>query len=118
LLHQCRWQQRTIGGISVGGGFTLCAPNLTLAQVQALPGGAGFIAPFEQEYDFNKVLPNVGAVYNFDFGLSLFASYAQGFSAPRTDNLYRATDGGHPAGDHRTRSMRVSVSPAAASRRS
>jgi iron complex outermembrane receptor protein len=69
----------------------LCAPNLTLAQVQALPGGSGFIAPFKQEYDFDKVLPNVGAVYNFDNGFSVFGSYAQGFSAPRTDNLYRRT---------------------------
>ena len=79
----------TFGGISVGGGFTLCAPNLTLAQVQALPGGAGFIAPFEQDYEFNEVLPNAGFVYNFDMGLSVFGSYARGFSAPRTDNLYR-----------------------------
>jgi len=79
------------GGIGVGGGFTLCAPNLTLAQVQALPGGANFIAPFEQEYGFDKLLPNVGAVYKLLDGLSVFGSYAKGFSAPRTDNLYRRT---------------------------
>jgi iron complex outermembrane receptor protein len=90
----------TAGGIGVGGGFTLCAPNLTLAQVQALiprtsPGvpspSESFIAPFKQDYKFDKVLPNVGAVFQVLEGLSVFGSYAKGFSAPRTDNLYRRT---------------------------
>jgi iron complex outermembrane receptor protein len=78
----------TVGGVSVGGGFTLCAP-IDLAQAQAI--SAGFIAPFEQDYKFDALLPNVGAVYNFGGGFSLFGSYARGFSAPRTDNLYRRT---------------------------
>ncbi len=46
--------------------------------------------PFAADYHFNAVLPNIGLVYNFGGGFSAFASYAKGFSAPRTDNLYRA----------------------------
>jgi iron complex outermembrane receptor protein len=76
----------TVGGVNIGGGFTLCAP-ITLAQAQAL--SPNFIAPFEQTYKFDKLLPNVGATYRFGEGLSVFGSYAKGFSAPRTDNLYR-----------------------------
>ncbi len=47
-------------------------------------------APFSANYSFNPVLPNAGLVWNFGGGFSVFASYARGFSAPRTDNLYRA----------------------------
>lgn len=49
--------------------------------------------PFEADYKFDAVLPNVGFVYRFTDGLdglSMFGSYAKGFSSPRTDNLYRA----------------------------
>jgi iron complex outermembrane receptor protein len=46
--------------------------------------------PFAQDYKFDAILPNIGLVYNFGGGLSVFGSYAKGFSAPRTDNLYRA----------------------------
>ena len=49
-------------------------------------------APFEADYKFGKVLPNVGFTYSFDGPISVFGSYAKGFSAPRTDNLYRAPD--------------------------
>lgn len=49
--------------------------------------------PFSANYKFDAVLPNVGFVYRFADtldGLSMFGSYAKGFSSPRTDNLYRA----------------------------
>jgi len=52
--------------------------------------GRALYAPFAVKYDFNPVLPNLGLVYNFGGGFSMFASYSRGFSAPRTDNLYRA----------------------------
>lgn len=47
-------------------------------------------APFKATYHYHKILPNVGFTYAVDNALSFFASYAKGFSAPRTDNLYRA----------------------------
>ena len=46
-------------------------------------------APYQAVYNYRKVLPNIGiTVKPFD-GVSLYASYAKGLSAPRTDNLYR-----------------------------
>jgi iron complex outermembrane recepter protein len=47
-------------------------------------------APFKATYKYHKLLPGVGATFALNQGLSIFASYARGFSAPRTDNLYRA----------------------------
>ena len=41
---------------------------------------------FDRKYD--KILPNVGASYDFTDDLTAFASFAQTLSAPRTDDLY------------------------------
>lgn len=41
---------------------------------------------FKRKYD--KVLPNAGASFQFAEGWTVFASYAQTLSAPRTDDLY------------------------------
>ena len=48
----------------------------------------GTIAPTEANYDYNKLLPNVGFTYNFSNAASLFASYAKNLSVPGTDALY------------------------------
>ena len=60
--------------------------------VGALPASANPVyAPFKADYKFGKLLPNVGFTYKFNGGpVSVFGSYAKGYSAPRTDNLYRA----------------------------
>jgi iron complex outermembrane recepter protein len=79
-----------------GSGFATCtsqpASALTIVSPTAVapfPSGSLF-APFKANYKFNKALPNVGFVYKpFDRG-SIFGSFAQGLSSPRTDNLYRA----------------------------
>jgi iron complex outermembrane receptor protein len=47
-------------------------------------------APFTAHYKYGKLLPNVGFTYNFTNAISTFGSFAKGFSAPRTDNLYNA----------------------------
>ena len=47
-------------------------------------------APFKAKYKYGKILPNIGFTYNFTNAISAFGSYAKGFSAPRTDNLYNA----------------------------
>ncbi len=80
-----------------GGGFAYCtSENIPASQIIA-PGSAvpatgptPYFAPFEQTYKFDAVLPNIGLVYNLTPRFSVFGSYAKGFSAPRTDNLYRA----------------------------
>jgi iron complex outermembrane recepter protein len=47
--------------------------------------------PFTQRFSFNKPLPNVGATYRlFDHNL-LYVTYAEGFSAPKTDDLYTSS---------------------------
>jgi iron complex outermembrane recepter protein len=47
-------------------------------------------APFTAHYKYGKLLPNVGFTYKVNGPISVFGSYAKGFSAPRTDNLYNA----------------------------
>jgi iron complex outermembrane receptor protein len=80
-----------------GSGFAYCTsePLSTLNIIDAddpVPssGPTPYYAPFAAKYKFGKVLPNVGFTYNFAGSVSVFGSYAKGFSAPRTDNLYRA----------------------------
>jgi iron complex outermembrane receptor protein len=59
--------------------------------INALPASANPVyAPFKAHYKFGKLLPNVGFTYNVTSPISVFGSYAKGFSSPRTDNLYRA----------------------------
>jgi iron complex outermembrane receptor protein len=80
-----------------GGGFAYCTsePVSTLRIIgpdDAVPatGPTPYYAPYETTYKFGKLLPNVGFTYKVSGPISIFGSYAQGFSAPRTDNLYRA----------------------------
>ena len=80
-----------------GSGFAYCTsePASTLRIIgpsDPVPatGATPYFAPFETTYKFDAILPNVGATYRIADGLSVFGSYAMGFSAPRTDNLYRA----------------------------
>ena len=47
-------------------------------------------APFVAHYKFGKLLPSVGFTYKVTGPVSVFGSWAKGFSSPRTDNLYRA----------------------------
>ena len=74
-------------------------PTATLANgnVQfASTGGTQWVPPYETTLKYDAVLPNLGLVWRFSPGHSLYGSYAEGLSAPRTDNLYapvRAADG-------------------------
>lgn len=64
---------------------TLASGNVTFAST----GTTQFIPPYSAELNYDDVLPNVGAVYRFGSGHSVYASYAEGLSVPRTDNLYQ-----------------------------
>lgn len=74
-------------------------PNATLANGNVTFSSTGttqYIRPYSTEKKYDKILPNVGAVYRFGQGQSVYASYAEGLSAPRTDSLYtvlRLADG-------------------------
>ena len=54
-----------------------------------LPTNAVY-APFQSNYKYNKVLPNIGLSFRPADNVQVYAGYAKGLSAPRTDNLYRA----------------------------
>ena len=68
-------------------------PNATLANGNVTFAGrtAQYIAPYEREVKFDDILPNVGATYRFGEGHSVFGSYSESLSAPRTDSLYAVT---------------------------
>ncbi len=51
---------------------------------------SGYSPPQKRNLKYNKLLPNVGAVYHFTPQISGFASYSKGLSVPSTDNLYSA----------------------------
>lgn len=80
-----------------GSGFPLCIENptalgYTIRPVDFDPATAGskdLWAPFKAKYKYHKLLPNIGGTFAINQSLSVFASYAKGLSAPRTDNLYR-----------------------------
>jgi len=78
-----------------GSGFATCTsqPVTALVIVPATavaPFASGALfAPFTAQYKFSPVLPSAGFTYKIMDDLSMFGSYAKGFSAPRTDNLYR-----------------------------
>ncbi len=46
------------------------------------------VAPFRASVSYEDVLPSLGVVYRPGQGQQLFFSYAEGLSAPRTDDLY------------------------------
>ena len=74
-------------------GGTLCtsrAPLQTLANgnVIFITGGTQYIAPWSDEVKFDDILPNVGLTWRPTESQSMYLSYAEGLSAPRTDNLY------------------------------
>ncbi|MEO8016793.1 MAG: TonB-dependent receptor [Pseudomonadota bacterium] len=119
LNQYCYTPDRGNGGpgtIAAAGG-TYCtarAPFATLANgnvtfLAAPMGGAAveFIAPYHDEVKFDDVLPNLGLSFQPWEKQQFYLSYAEGLSAPRTDNLYsvrRLTDGsvGHPTPESET----------------
>jgi iron complex outermembrane receptor protein len=54
-------------------------------------GAPNFRMPFSQSFKYKKVLPNVGATWRLTDNQLIYATYSQGFSAPKTDNLYTSS---------------------------
>ncbi|MBX3751889.1 MAG: TonB-dependent receptor, partial [Opitutaceae bacterium] len=76
-----------------GSSSVLCTtqtPNAPLANGNVTFGTSTtqYIAPYSMTKKYNKVLPNLGMNWNFAENQYVYASYAEGLSAPRTDNLY------------------------------
>ena len=47
-----------------------------------------YIAPFAATAKFDEILPNIGVTYAIDDANTVYTSYSEGLSAPRTDSLY------------------------------
>jgi iron complex outermembrane receptor protein len=54
-------------------------------------GKANLRDPFSQTFNFSKPLPNVGATYRLADSHLLYVTYAESFSAPKTDDLYTSS---------------------------
>jgi iron complex outermembrane receptor protein len=50
----------------------------------------GYSVPQRRVFKYNKLLPNIGFVYDFTPQISAFASYTKNLSVPGTDNLYNS----------------------------
>jgi len=74
--------------IPVASGNYIVPADFTPAPGATVPSNAVY-APFKAHYKFGKILPSVGFTYQVTSPISVFGSWAKGFSAPRTDNLYR-----------------------------
>lgn len=87
------------GGAALGGtaGTSQRLTGANLAAYQAFFNTTAVNSPFygqprqfERKYD--DVLPNVGVSYEISDDLTVYASYAETLSAPRTDDLYDRDD--------------------------
>jgi iron complex outermembrane recepter protein len=65
--------------------------------------GGGVLAPVQgpqrRVFNYNEILPNVGAVYDIAPRMSIFANYSRGLQVPSTDLLYNSFF--YPAGSDR-----------------
>jgi iron complex outermembrane receptor protein len=66
------------------------APNATLANGNVTFAGSStqYIKPYKAEKKYDDLLPNIGANFKLADHHYVYASYAEGLSAPRTDSLY------------------------------
>lgn len=51
---------------------------------------SGWAPPQQRIYNYSKLLPNIGFVYDVTDNASVFGNFSQGLSVPGTDNLYQA----------------------------
>lgn len=56
-------------------------------------GSTSYLPAYHATLDFEDILPNVGVSWRFAEHSSIYASYAESLSAPRTDNLYTVSRG-------------------------
>jgi len=50
----------------------------------------GWSPPQKRKFTYNKLLPNIGLIYDITNQLSVFGNYSKGLSVPSTDNLYNS----------------------------
>ncbi len=69
----------------------LFGPGSTTITLNPVTNAPNFRLPFHATFNFNKLLPNAGVSYNFDNANQIYATFAEGFSAPKTDDLYTSS---------------------------
>jgi iron complex outermembrane receptor protein len=74
-------------------GFAYCttqvaSPVLPDGHVTFAGSPTEYLPPFTAQKKYDKVLPNFGASFRLTDESQIYASYAEGLSAPRTDDLY------------------------------
>jgi iron complex outermembrane receptor protein len=96
-LNQFCYTQNASSLAGVVSGFSVTCttqvPNAAAADGSVTFGTSAtkFIKPWSATVKYDKVLPNAGVSYDLGAVGTVYASYAEGFSSPRTDNLYTAT---------------------------
>jgi iron complex outermembrane receptor protein len=72
--------------------YSACTtPAASTITINPVTGQPNFTMPFNKNYNFNKILPNAGATFNFNPFNQIYVTYSQGFSAPKTDDLYTSS---------------------------
>ncbi|MDE2487020.1 MAG: TonB-dependent receptor [Alphaproteobacteria bacterium] len=61
------------------------------ASIDPATGLPNVRAPFRETVRYHKLLPNAGATYRIAEDHQVYLSYSQGFSAPKTDDLYTSS---------------------------
>jgi iron complex outermembrane receptor protein len=69
----------------------LFGPGSTSISLNPTTNAPNFRLPFKQTFNFSKPLPNVGVSYNLNDANQFYLTFAQGFSAPKTDDLYTSS---------------------------
>ncbi|MGV9010658.1 TonB-dependent receptor [Brevundimonas sp.] len=96
----CTTETTTTAAIVNGVATTLTNGNVAIAGRTTGSGATlnsiQYITPYSRNVKYDDILPNLGASYRWGEGHSVYVSYAETLSAPRTDSLYgirRFTDG-------------------------
>lgn len=87
---------------SSASGFVECTGQDAARDARFATLNPSIQGPQKRKFKYDKLLPNVGAIYDISTELSAFASYTKGLSVPSTDNLYNSfffapdTEQAHP----------------------
>lgn len=69
---------------------TTLNPYTAPTNAQGVVVPAGWATPQRRVFKYDKLLPNVGFVFDLTDNLSAFGNFSQGLSVPGTDNLYQS----------------------------
>jgi iron complex outermembrane receptor protein len=75
---------------SSASGFVECFGQDATREAQFAALNPTIQGPQKRTFKYDKLLPNIGLVYNFTSQISAFANYSKGLSVPSTDNLYNS----------------------------